>query len=92
MQGKNIVLYSRMLVFARGKGYLLYESLGCRPTKKKKDRKMSMRIALNWWLKKKFDMHRQRRDLEVQKKKGSIVRIKKVRKMCKLYQVMGILN
>ena len=38
MQGKNIVLYSRMLVFARGKGYLLYESLGCRPTKKKKDR------------------------------------------------------
>ena len=37
-------------------------------------------------------MHRRRRDLGVQKKKGSIVRIKKVRKMCILYQVMGILN
>ena len=37
-------------------------------------------------------MHHRRRDLEVQKKKGSIVRIKKVRKMCIRYQVVGILN
>ena len=37
-------------------------------------------------------MHRQRRDLEVQKKKGSIVRIKKVRKMCIQDQVVGKLN
>ena len=37
-------------------------------------------------------MHRRRRDLEVQKKKGSIVRIKKVRKMCIQDQVVGKLN